>query len=37
MNGLDEIGLTEAMADSITAYEARRAADRPWIAGAAGR
>ena len=37
MNGLDEIGLTEAMADSITAYEARRSADRPWIAGAAGR
>ncbi len=37
LNGLDEIGLTMAMGDSIAAYERRAAADRPWIAGAAAR
>jgi 3-isopropylmalate dehydratase small subunit len=35
--GQDEIGLTEAMDGDITAYEARLAAERPWIAGAARR
>ncbi|MEI6484916.1 MAG: 3-isopropylmalate dehydratase small subunit [Sphingomonadales bacterium] len=35
LNGLDEIGLTLDMADAITAHEARLAAERPWIAGAA--
>jgi 3-isopropylmalate dehydratase/3-isopropylmalate/(R)-2-methylmalate dehydratase small subunit len=33
-NGLDEIGLTMAMGDTISDYEARMANDRPWIAGA---
>ncbi len=37
MNGLDEIGLTLAMADQITTHEARLAAERPWVAGAARR
>ena len=37
LNGLDEIGLTEAMAPEIAAYEARLNTDRPWIAGAAQR
>ena len=37
MNGLDEIGLTEAMAPEIAAYGTRLKADRPWIAGAAQR
>ncbi len=37
VNGLDEIGLTTAMAADIGAHEARIAADRPWIAGAAAR
>jgi 3-isopropylmalate dehydratase small subunit len=37
LNGLDEIALTEAMGDSIVAHEARIAAERPWIAGAASR
>ena len=37
MNGLDEIGLTEAMAPEIATYETRLKADRPWIAGAAQR
>jgi len=37
LNGLDEIGLTEAMGDSIVAYEARLLADRPWVSGAAQR
>ncbi len=32
VNGLDEIGLSLAMADDIAAHEARIAADRPWIA-----
>lgn len=36
LNGLDEIGLTLGMGDAITAHEARLAAERPWIAGAAG-
>jgi 3-isopropylmalate/(R)-2-methylmalate dehydratase small subunit len=35
MNGLDEIGLTEAMDKDIAAFEAKLAADQPWIAGAA--
>ncbi len=35
MNGLDEIGLTEAMDADIGAYERRVHADRPWIEGAA--
>ena len=37
VGGLDEIGLTMAMTDGIAAHEARLAADRPWIAGAAAR
>jgi 3-isopropylmalate dehydratase small subunit len=37
LNGLDEIALTEARAADIGAYEARLAAERPWVAGAAGR
>ena len=37
VNGLDEIGLTVAMAVDIAAHEARIAANRPWIAGAAMR
>jgi 3-isopropylmalate dehydratase small subunit len=32
-NGLDEIGLTLAMADKISAYEVRMAAAMPWQAG----
>lgn len=32
-NGLDEIGLTMAMGDAISDYEARMAQDRPWISG----
>lgn len=35
LNGLDEIGLTIAMADDIAAHERRLEAERPWIAGAA--
>jgi 3-isopropylmalate dehydratase small subunit len=37
VNGLDEIGLTVAMDADIATHEARLAADRPWIAGAANR
>ena len=37
VNGLDEIGLTVAMDADIAAHEARLAAQRPWIAGAAER
>ena len=37
LNGLDEIGITEGSAAEIAAYEARLAAERPWIAGAAKR
>lgn len=35
VNGLDEIGLTLGMGDAIAAHEARLAAERTWIAGAA--
>ena len=35
LNGLDEIGLTTRMDGEISAYEARIAAARPWIGGAA--
>jgi 3-isopropylmalate/(R)-2-methylmalate dehydratase small subunit len=31
VNGLDEIGLTLQQADDIKAYEARRAAEAPWL------
>ncbi len=31
MKGQDEIGLTLAMADDIGRYEARQAANRPWL------
>jgi 3-isopropylmalate/(R)-2-methylmalate dehydratase small subunit len=34
VNGLDEIGLTLQYADDIKAYEARRAAEAPWLFGA---
>ena len=37
MQGLDEIGLTQAMTGDIADYEARLAADRPWVGGAARR
>jgi 3-isopropylmalate/(R)-2-methylmalate dehydratase small subunit len=37
MGGIDEIGLTEARGADIAAYEARLAADKPWIGGAASR
>ena len=37
LNGLDEIGLTQALAPQIAAYEARLAADRPWVGDAARR
>lgn len=30
-NGLDEVGLTLAMADRITSYEQRRVAETPWL------
>jgi 3-isopropylmalate/(R)-2-methylmalate dehydratase small subunit len=30
-NGLDEVGLTLAMADRITSFEQRRAAETPWL------
>ncbi len=36
MQGLDEIGLTLAQADAITAHEARRAGAEPWLVPAAG-
>lgn len=35
ISGLDEIGLTLGMDARIAAHEARLAAERPWIAGAA--
>ncbi|WBX85041.1 3-isopropylmalate dehydratase small subunit [Sphingosinicella microcystinivorans] len=35
MNGLDEIGLTQAMDKDIAAFEAKLVAEQPWIAGAA--
>ncbi|WP_373489444.1 3-isopropylmalate dehydratase small subunit [Blastomonas sp.] len=31
MQGLDEIGLTLARADAISAYEAKVSAERPWL------
>jgi 3-isopropylmalate/(R)-2-methylmalate dehydratase small subunit len=31
LNGLDDIGLTLQHADAIRAYEARRAAEAPWL------
>lgn len=35
LNGLDEIGLTQAMDKDIAAFEVKLAAEQPWIAGAA--
>ncbi len=35
LNGLDEIGLTQAMDKDIAAFEAKLADEKPWIAGAA--
>ena len=35
MGGLDEIGLTLAMEEPLGAYEARAAAERPWLVPAA--
>jgi 3-isopropylmalate dehydratase small subunit len=37
LDGLDEIALTLAEADALAAHEARLAAERPWVAGAAHR
>ena len=37
ISGQDEIGLTLGMGNVIIAHEARLAAERPWIAGAAHR
>jgi 3-isopropylmalate/(R)-2-methylmalate dehydratase small subunit len=37
LNGLDEIALTDAMGAEIAVHEARLAAERPWVAGAARR
>ena len=37
ISGQDEIGLTLGMGNVITAHDARLAAERPWIAGAAHR
>ncbi len=37
MQGLDEIGLTQALAGDIAAYEVRLAAAKPWVGGAARR
>ena len=34
MNGLDEVGLTLARGDAISAYEARLAGERPWLSSA---
>lgn len=31
LNGLDDIGLTEAKADKITSYEEIRKSERPWL------
>ena len=33
MQGLDEIGLTLAMAGDIAQYEQAMAQERPWLAG----
>jgi 3-isopropylmalate/(R)-2-methylmalate dehydratase small subunit len=35
LNGLDEIGITLASTDAISAYEAKLAAERPWLTPAA--
>jgi len=35
MQGLDEIGLTLAKTDAISAYEAKLASERPWLVPAA--
>ena len=35
MQGLDEIGLTLAKTDAISAYEARLASEKPWLVPAA--
>ena len=35
LNGLDDIGLTMEKSADIDAFEAKRAADHPWLAGAA--
>ena len=35
LGGLDDIGLTLRHADKIKAYEQKRLADKPWLAGAA--
>jgi 3-isopropylmalate/(R)-2-methylmalate dehydratase small subunit len=32
LNGLDEIGLTLASSDAISAFEAKLAAEKPWLA-----
>lgn len=32
LNGLDEIGITLASSDAISAYEAKLAAEKPWLA-----
>ncbi len=32
LNGLDDIGLTLRHADEIRAFEARRLAEKPWLA-----
>jgi len=37
LTGQDEIGLTLSMAPAIASFEARLAAERPWLAGAAAR
>ena len=37
LTGQDEIGLTLTMAPAIASFEARLAAERPWLAGAAAR
>ncbi len=36
LNGLDDIGQTMARAPAIDAYEARRAAEKPWMPSIAG-
>ncbi|MBU3078952.1 3-isopropylmalate dehydratase small subunit [Sphingomonas quercus] len=36
LEGLDEIGITLAMAPAITGFEAEMARDRPWLAGRTG-
>ncbi|HET8611948.1 MAG TPA: 3-isopropylmalate dehydratase small subunit, partial [Sphingomonas sp.] len=35
LNGLDEIGITLAEEGAIAAHEARMAAEKPWVPGAA--